>query len=166
MTRPVILGRVGAPHGVAGWFRVRSAARPPESILEFETWLIGGSGDWREYRVVDGRVRSNGLLARLEGVADRDAAATLRHAEIAVPRAALPEPAPGEWYWADLLGLAVETVDGTPLGRVDDLLETGANDVLVVRGERERLIPWLPERVVIRVDPQAGRLVVDWDPDF
>lgn len=166
MTRPVILGRLGAPHGVRGWFRVRSAARPPESILEFDTWLIAGTGGWREYRVLDGRARPNGIVARLDGVADRDAAAALRHAEIAVPRAALPAPAAGEWYWADLVGLAVVTVDGTPLGRVDGLLETGANDVLVVRGERERLIPWLPGRVVTQVDPAAGRLVVDWDPEF
>lgn len=166
MTRPVTLGRVGAPHGVGGWLRVRSAARPPESILEFDHWLIGGPGTWTEYRVLDGRARSNGLVARLDGVADRDAAAALRHAAIAVPRAALPAPAADEWYWADLVGLAVETVDGTPLGRVDGLLETGANDVLVVRGERERLIPWLPGRVVMRVEAGAGRLVVDWDPDF
>lgn len=166
MTRPVTLGRVGAPHGVGGWFRVRSAARPPESILEFDTWLIGGADGWRAYRLLDGRARANGIVARLDGVADRDAAAALRHATIAVPRTALPEPGAGEWYWADLVGLAVETVDGTPLGRVDGLLETGANDVLVVRGERERLIPWLPGRVVKRVEPHAGRLVVDWDPDF
>lgn len=166
MTRPVTLGRVGAPHGVRGWVRVRSAARPPESILEFDTWLLAGSDGWRAYRLLEGHARPNGIVARLEGVDDREAAAALRHAAIAVPRAALPEPAAGEWYWADLVGLAVETVAGTPLGHVDGLLETGANDVLVVRGERERLIPWLPGRVVLRVEPEAGRLVVDWDPDF
>ncbi|MDX1610260.1 MAG: ribosome maturation factor RimM, partial [Halofilum sp. (in: g-proteobacteria)] len=93
-------------------------------------------------------------------------AAALRHAEISVPVEELPEPADGEWYWHELIGLRVETSDGTVLGRVDHLLETGANDVLVVRNGRERLIPWIPDEVIRAIDPEDGRMVVEWDPEF
>lgn len=164
--RPVTLGRIGAPHGVRGWVRVQSWTRPPEAILDFDRWLVGADEARREYTIADAGRTAKGLIVRLEGCSDREAAAALRHAPVAVPRAALPEPEPGEWYWADLEGLAVETVDGTPLGRVDHLMETGANDVLVVRGERERLIPWVMDRFVRSVEPEAGRIVVDWDPEF
>jgi len=164
--RPVTLGRIGAPHGVRGWVRVQSATRPPDAILEFDAWLIDSGGGLAPYRVVDAQVQPKGIVVRLEGCDDRDAAVRLRNAEIAVARDALPPAGPGEWYWADLVGLAVETTTGTPLGHVDRLMETGANDVLVVIGERERLIPWIPGDVVRSVEPDAGRLVVDWDPDF
>lgn len=102
----------------------------------------------------------------LEGCRDRESAEALRHAAVAVPRSALPEPAPGEYYWHDLIGLAVVTTDGEELGRVDHLLETGANDVLVVYGKRERLIPWIQGQVVQSVDPAGGGIIVDWDPAF
>ena len=161
---PIALGRVGAPHGVRGWLRVQSWTRPPEAILGFERWLVGT--DAAAYRLASGSSDSKGLLARLEGIDDRSAAEALKHAEIRIERADLPPPGPGEWYWADLVGLAVETVDGAALGRVDHLLETGANDVLVVRGDRERLVPWIAGEVVQAVDPAQGRIVVDWDPDF
>lgn len=161
-----MLGRVGAPHGVRGWIRVQSEARPPESILDFERWLVETSAGWQAWELVDRRITNKGLIARLAGCDDRETALALRHAAIAVERAELPTPPPGEWYWADLVGLTVETVGGTSLGRVDHLLETGANDVLVVQGERERLIPWIADQVIREVDPGAGRLVVDWDEDF
>lgn len=164
--RPIVLGRVGAPHGVRGWIRIQSYARPPDSILAFARWLLDTGTGWRPWDLAESRVTNKGLIARLKGCDDRDAALELRNAAIAVERAELPEPPPGEWYWADLQGLAVETVDGTSLGHVDHLLETGANDVLVVRGERERLIPWIADQVIRQVDLERERLVVDWDEDF
>jgi 16S rRNA processing protein RimM len=164
--RRVVLGWIGAPHGVRGWVRIRSSARPPESILEFDRWWIGSGDASRERRVLDGQVRSRDIVARLEGCDDRDSAVALRNAEISVPADALPEPADDEWYWHELIGLQVVAVDGTELGRIDHLLETGANDVLVVLGDRERLIPWIPDEVIREIDPEQGRMVVDWDPDF
>jgi 16S rRNA processing protein RimM len=162
--RAVAIGRIGAPHGVRGWCRVQSWTRPPEAILAFERWLIGD--EHHAYRVVESRETAKGLIVRLAACRDRDAALALRHAIVAVPRDELPALPEGEWYWADLEGLRVETTDGVELGRVDHLLETGANDVLVVRGDRERLIPWETQSVVRSVEPDAERLVVDWDPDF
>jgi 16S rRNA processing protein RimM len=87
-------------------------------------------------------------------------------AEIAVEREQLPETGPEEYYWTDLEGLSVVCQDGTELGRIDHLMETGANDVLVVIGERERLIPYIPGQVIKSVDLENGRMVVDWDPEF
>jgi 16S rRNA processing protein RimM len=105
-------------------------------------------------------------VARISGVDDRDAAAVWVGADILVARSQLPAAKPGEYYWADLEGLDAVTPDGTALGRVSHLFETGANDVLVLRGERERLVPYLPGSVVREVDLAARRIVLDWDPDF
>jgi 16S rRNA processing protein RimM len=113
-----------------------------------------------------GRAQGKGVVARLDGVDDRDAATALVGTEIWVPRDALPKPRQGEYYWADLEGLAVRTVDGVDLGRVSHLFATGANDVMVVQGGRERLIPFVPGRQVVKVDLDAGLIEVDWDPDF
>ncbi len=160
------VGRVGAPHGVRGWIRVDSSARPPESILEFREWWLGPAGSERPYELASGRMQGERVVASLAGVDDRDAAAELRHAVISVPRQQLPPLAENEWYWADLIGLEVQTPDGVVLGSVIDLLETGANDVLVVRGERERLIPWVPDQFVVSVDRGQGVMTVHWDPEF
>ncbi len=146
--------------------RVQSFARPPESILDFPNWWVETGDGWQERAVESSRIQSNGIVVALEGCRDREAAAALRHAAVAVPRSALPEPASGEYYWHDLIGLAVATTEGVELGRVDHLLETGANDVLVVYGDRERLIPWIQGQVVQNVDLANGRMIVDWDPTF
>lgn len=164
--RRITLGRIGAPHGVRGWVRVQSEARPPESILDFENWWIETRDGVRQLRVIASQRRQRDILVQLEGCEDREAASDLRNGLVTVPVEALPEPDADEWYWHELVGLQVVTPDGTVLGQVDHLLETGANDVLVVRGERERLIPWIPGEVIRSVEPDAGRMVVDWDPDF
>ncbi len=146
--------------------RVQSFARPPESILDFPSWWVQTDEGWEERALESGRIQSNGIVVALEGCGDRESAAALRHAAVAVPRSALPEPESGEYYWHDLIGLAVATTEGVELGRVDHLLETGANDVLVVYGDRERLIPWIQGQVVQSVDLASGRMIVDWDPAF
>lgn len=106
-------------------------------------------------------------MAELEGVSDRDAAQDLMGWEILIHKQQLPKADPGEYYWADLVGLNVETETGIQLGVVDHLLETGANDVLVVLdGETERLIPFLQQQTVLKIDLEAGLMLVDWDPDF
>ena len=88
--------------------------------------------------------------------------------EIAINREQLPRPEAGEYYWQDLTGLQVRTVNDVDLGKVTGLMETGANDVLVVKAEdgRERLIPFIREQVVTQVDLEAGTMTVDWDPEF
>jgi len=116
-------------------------------------------------QVAEGKAHGRGFVVRFEGVTDRVAASGLIGQDVAVSLAELPRPEPGEYYWAELEGLEVRTREGATLGRVDHLMETGANDVLVVRGERERLIPFVPG-VVLEVDRDAGVIRVEWDADF
>lgn len=160
------LGRVSGVHGVHGWVRVRSWTEEPARILEYSPWRVRVGADWVVRTVAEGRVHGKGLIARLECSRTREDAERLRGAEIAVPRSQLPEPAPGEYYWTDLVGLEVVTAAGQVLGRVDHLLDTGANDVLVVRGDGERLVPFLAGTVIREVDLRGGRIEVDWDPEF
>jgi 16S rRNA processing protein RimM len=162
----VVLGRVSGLFGVKGWVKLHSFTEPPENLLAYRDLELGLAGRWRAVRLEEARPHGRGLIGRFAGIADRDAAAALLDAELAVDRTGLPATAADEYYWADLVGLAVETVDGLALGRVDHLIETGAHDVLVVSGERERLIPWVPGQYVTEVDLAGGRIVVDWDPEF
>ena len=164
--RRVLVGRVVGLHGVRGGVKVESFTEPRGRIFDYQPWIVRQLG---VERVARGRplVRDQRIAAMIDGIEDRDAAAALLGAEICVRRAQLPAPAPGEYYWTDLEGLAVVTLDGVALGTVDSLFATGANDVMVVRqGERERLVPFVRGSHVHRVDLEGGRIVVDWDPEF
>ncbi len=162
----VVVGRIAGVYGVRGWLRVISHTAPRENIFGYRNWHLRLRDEWKPVELVEGRQQGNRLVAALETVTDRDQARTLIGADIAVPRSELPPAEAGEYYWADLEGLQVLTVDGTELGVVDHLFETGANDVMVVRGERERLVPFVKDQVVRSVDLEAGRITVDWDPEF
>lgn len=162
----IAVGRISGVYGVKGWVKIHSDTDPRDNILQYNPWLLKRPDGWQRVKVLDGRAQGKGVVARLEGLDDRDAAARWIGTEIAILRSQLPKAAPGEYYWNDLIGLRVLTLSGEDLGRVDHLLETGANDVLVVQGERERLIPYVPGDVVTEVDLDAGELYVDWDPEF
>lgn len=159
----VPLGYIAGVHGVSGWVKVHSWTQPREAILDYRPWLVGDSLEAVE--ILDGRPQGKTLVARLPGLEDREAARDWVGRTIAVKRAQLPEAPPDTYYWADLEGLVVRTVDGVELGRVANLIETGAHDVLVVRGDRERLIPFVPGRFVTNVALDAGLIEVDWDPE-
>lgn len=160
----VVLGRISGVFGVRGWVKVFSETEPRDGILRYSPWLIGDSDQPR--RVLEGRLHGKGVVARLEGCDDRDQAALLVEREIAVPRERLAPPSPDEFYWIDLEGLEVVTLGGERLGTVSHLFSTGVNDVLVVIGERERLLPFVWDDVVRSVDFEQGRIQVDWDPTF
>ena len=160
----VALGYISAVHGIKGWVKVHSWTRPMEAILNYQPWLLGK--EQKPVKIVDGRKQGKGLVALLPGCDDREAAAPLVGQEIVVGREQLPPTAEGEYYWVDLEGLEVLTTKGKRLGRVERLMETGANDVLVIRGEREHLVPFVHGQYVKRVDLEGGLIEVDWDPDF
>lgn len=162
--RMVVLGRIAGVYGVRGWVHVYSETDPIENILGYGPWYVGKSD--RAVEPLEGKRHGKGLVARLSGCDDRDQAAALVGAEIAVRRDRLPPPSADEFYWFDLEGLAVETAEGRNLGRVDHLFATGANDVVCVKGDRERLIPFVWGDVIKDVDFAGGRILVDWDPDF
>jgi 16S rRNA processing protein RimM len=162
--RIIPLGHVSGVHGVQGWVKIHSLTEPREAIFDYQPWLLGDSRE--EVRVSQGKKHGNRLIALFEDIDDREAAERLVNRPIAVYREQLPESEDGEFYWTDLEGLAVELADGTPLGTIDRMMATGANDVMVVKGERERLIPFVLEQYVQRVDLEHGVVVVDWDPEF
>lgn len=144
-----------------------SHTRPRENIVRYRPWYLRRPGsDWEARGVLEGRIQGKGVVARLEGCEDRDQARQLIGCEIGIRREQLPAPAQGEYYWADLVGLEVKDTAGVSLGRVVHLFDTGANDVMVVQGERERLIPFVTGRVVLEVDIATGCIRVDWDRDF
>lgn len=159
------MGHVGVPFGVRGWVKVHAHTQLSDSLLDYPVWWLGLNGQWRECEVLGCEEHTKTLVAHLAGSNDREAAIALRGSEIAVPRKSLPPPAENEYYWADLIGLKVVNVEQQELGRVAELLETGANDVLVVQGERERLIPFVAQ-VVLEVDLLVGTIRVDWGLDY
>lgn len=160
----VALGYISAVHGIKGWVKVYSWTRPMESILKYQPWLLGE--EKRPVRIVDGRKQGKGLVALLPGFEDREQAIALVGQQVFVEREQLPPTGEGEYYWSDLEGLDVHTTNGQVLGQVERLMETGANDVLVIRGEREHLVPFVQGQYVKRVDLEGGLIEVDWDPDF
>lgn len=162
---PVKLGQIVGLFGVRGWVKVRSDTRPREAILGYDPWLLELAGRWHEYRLAEGRTHGPGIVARFEGCTDRNAAQALVGATVAVRRGQLPPAAPGEYYWSELEGLRVINLLGEDLGVVSHLFDTGANDVMVVAGERERLIPFT-RQAVRDVDLEARIIRVDWDREF
>ena len=159
------MGRIAAPFGVQGWIRVRPATAAVRSLLDYPQWWVGGEGDWQPRGVAEAKVQGRAVIARLEGCGDRESAAELRGREVAVPRAALPRTRENEYYWADLIGLNVVNAQAQDLGLVTQILQTGANDVLLVQGGRERLIPFIAQ-VIREVDQDAGVIRVDWGSDY
>ena len=160
-------GEISGVFGVKGWVKVYSFTEPRENILQYSPWLLRKNNQTKEIKVTGGQRHGNNVIAELEDINDRDGALALMGSEILIRKEQLPKPEPGEYYWADLVGLQVETEAGVKLGEVEHLLETGANDVLVVRdGETERLIPFLQQQTVLKIDLEAGLIIVDWDPDF
>ena len=168
-TDAVVMGHLMRPYGVKGWLWVYSHASPMERILDYPEWIIEQDGQRRSMKVVQGRRQGKGVVVCLDGVASREMAESLANARIMLSTSALPPLDQGDFYWYQLEGLQVITLEGQVLGTVDHLFETGANDVVVVKGGadgRERLLPYLPGDVVREIDLKAGVMRVDWDPEF
>lgn len=156
------MGRVAAPYAVRGWIKIQPYSEYTDSLLDYPVWRLARQERWQPYRVVEAKLHGQYLVAQLEGIADRDAAEGLVGSDVAIGRQELPPAGEDEYYWDDLVGMAVVNLSGAALGTVAGLLETGAHDVLRVMGDRERLIPFVAP-IVQTVDLEAGRVVVDWD---
>lgn len=162
----VVVGKISGVYGVHGWVKVFSYTEPLENILGYAPWYLQTKGEWNQVAVLEGKRHGKGLIVQLDASPDRDIARSLVKSDITVERSQLKETQDDEYYWLDLIGLEVVTTSGQALGKIESLMETGANDVLVVKGERERLIPYVPDEVVIEVDLKQRIMRVDWDPDF
>lgn len=170
----IVVGRFGAPHGVRGGLKLQSFTEDPEAIFSYGPLFINKGQSWQLLDVTSSKFQGKHFLTTVKGINDRDAAALLTNCEVAVDRASMPEAAGNDVYWNDLLGLNVLSVfDGQEVvfGTVDHILETGANDVLVVKpsaesiDSNERLVPYI-DSVIVDVDLSLSRLIVDWDPEF
>jgi 16S rRNA processing protein RimM len=169
----IVLGRIIAPYGVRGWLKVKPFGDAPEAWREMPQWWLGASAegkDWQPHAIEAFRPHAGGWIVKLAGVDDRTAAEKLEGRFVAAPREALPQTGSSEYYWADLVGLAVVNEKGESLGRVDSLMETGAHAVLAVKedgnGEaKERLLPFV-DKVVKHVDVAGGCIRVAWELDW
>ena len=162
----VVMGKIVAAQGILGWVKVQTFTEYLDSLLDYDTWYVGNEKAWRPLQVLEADVHGKVLVAKLEGIADRTAAEKYKGQLIAVPRAELPEQEEGEYYWSDLVGLSVENLQGVKFGTVDSLLETGANDVLVVKDEAgETLIPFIAS-VIQQVSLKDKTIRVDWQADY
>lgn len=165
--RRILLGRVAGAFGVRGELKLESWTEPRSAIFKYQPWILRTpAGQESEISGVRGRDSGKHLVATFPDVTDRDVVESMRGTEIYIARSALPPPNPNEYYWVDLEGLDVQTVDGVKLGQASHLFSTGSNDVLVVRGDRERMVPFVMDDFVKSVDFDANLIVVDWDPEF
>ncbi|MBP9642715.1 MAG: ribosome maturation factor RimM, partial [Budvicia sp.] len=160
-------------YGIRGWLRVFSSTEQSESIFDYQPWYIQQAGEWRVVELEGWKRHNQDLIIKLKGIDDREVANGLTNREIAVDSEQLPPLEDGDYYWKDLMGCRVVTTEGYELGKITDMMETGSNDVLVVRanlkdafGAKERLIPFLDGQVIKKVDLTAQLVEVDWDPGF
>ncbi len=161
----ICVGHVLGAQGIKGWIRVFSNTCPRENILQYSPWLIE-QGDELKAVGVSGRLQGKNVLARLDGIENRNQAEELIGCRLFIEARQLPRLEAGEFYWSDLIGLEVETLQAEPLGVVASMMETGADDVMVLSGDRERLIPFVMDDIVREVDLGNRRLVVDWSPEY
>ncbi|MEZ9907077.1 ribosome maturation factor RimM [Vibrio sp. 10N.261.51.A3] len=169
----IVMGKLGSTYGIRGWLKVFSYTDNAESIFDYSPWYLNLKGKWVEYKVESWKRHGQGYVCKLAGLDVREDAQLMTNFEIAIAPASLPELSEDEFYWRELFGMQVFTTKGYDLGEVTDLLETGSNDVLVIKanlkdafGQKERLVPYLEEQVIKKVDREARRIEVDWDPGF
>ncbi|SQH75615.1 16S rRNA processing protein [Shewanella benthica] len=170
---PVVLGKLGSSHGIKGWLKITTYTDSVEGIFDYSPWLIKEQGEWREVKVLQWRFQGKAVVASLEGVETRDQAQMLTNCEIAVTPQQIETLPEDEFYWRDLIGCEVVNTKGYNMGKVQEIVETGSNDVLLVKanakdgfGKAERMIPFVTEQFIIEVNLAEKQITVDWDPDF
>jgi len=173
MEKEIILGKIGAVYGIKGWLKIHSYTEEPEAIFDYSPWVLNLGGNKQNVEVSEWRRHNNGLIAKFSDINDRNDAQLRTGAEIIVADGQLPELPEGEFYWRDLIGMDVVNEQGYNFGKVTDIMETGSNDVLVVKanrndafGKKERLIPYLEDQVIKSVSLDNKQIDVDWDPGF
>ena len=168
-----VVGKLGSTYGIRGWLRIYSSTEQAESIFEYRPWFLKIKGEWQPTELENWRHHNHEIIVKLKDVDDREAAQTLANVEIGVDLSVFTELEEGDYYWHDLIGCSVVNLEGYTMGTVTEMMETGSNDVLVVKantkdafGKQERLIPFLYEQVVKRVDLTTKTIEVDWDAGF
>lgn len=170
---PIVMGKMGSTYGIRGWLKVFPSTENAESIFDYQPWFIFKEGEWRYIELEGWKHHGKNLIIKVSGIDDREAASLLTNFEIFVNSAKLPSLDAGDYYWKDLIGCRVVTTSGYELGKVVDMMETGSNDVMVVKanlkdafGVKERLLPFLNGQVIKRIDLSTQFIEVDWEPGF
>lgn len=173
LEKPVVLGKLGSAYGIRGWLRVFSSTELAENLFDYQPWFIKQGTSWQQLELETWKWHNHEIVIKLKGIDDRDLANTLTNKELFIDESQLPVLEQGEYYWKDLMGCQVVNTKGYDMGRVTDLMETGSNDVLVVKAnlkdafsKTERLIPFIEGQVITHVDLNTKSILVDWDPDF
>jgi 16S rRNA processing protein RimM len=161
----IVVGSLGTAHGVNGWMKITSFTNPDTNILNYNPWYFKTQGRYSPITVIDKRIQGPYLIAKLTGCDDREIAKTWTGREISVPRSALPPCGDNEFYWTDLEGLSVFDIQGKLLGKLDTLMATGSNDVMLVSGEETLQIPFIMQDIVKNVNLEQGTITVDWQQD-
>ena len=165
--RRILLGRIVGAFGIRGQIKIESWTEPRDAIFRYQPWILRDvQGSEREFQGARGKESGKHLVATFPDVTDRDVVEAMRGTDIYVLRSALPPPKAGEFYWIDLEGFRVVNLEGVDFGTVSHLFSTGANDVLFVRGDLERMVPFVEPDFVKSIDFDGGLITVDWDPDF
>lgn len=170
--QPLVVGRITSVFGVKGWVKLYSHTEPMEGLFDYPHWWLKTASGWKTIELSQGRLQGRGLVAEVKGYTDRDLVKEICGLDIYTDASNLAVLDEGDYYWSQLEGLQVITKEGVLLGKVFQMMETGANDVLVVRAcegsldREERLIPYVPDLYVVNVNLELQTMVVDWDPEF
>jgi len=160
------LGKISGVFGVKGWLKIYANTDKKEDILSYQPWYVERNKVRQAVKLKAGKPHGKTVIALFEGIDDRNEAELWVGCDIYMSVEQLPKLRKNEYYWSDLIGLKVVSINGDDFGTIDHMLETGANDVIVAKGDRERLIPFVFEQVVKSVDLDGGTMLVDWDADF
>jgi 16S rRNA processing protein RimM len=159
----VVVGKVGSTYGVQGWLKIQSYTEWVDNILDYTPWYLEENGGWQEVTLTGGQIHGKGIIVKFAGWDNPETARLLSGKKIAIDRVQLPTLKKDEYYWSDLEGLTVINQNGENLGVVSYIMSTGSNDVLVVKGDKEHAIPYLPDEVIKRVDLENRVIHVDWE---
>lgn len=163
-TAYITVGKIGSTYGVRGWLKILAYTELGPSLLEYTPWYVNsGNDEWTTLEVEEGRVHGKGIIAKLAHVNTPEEARLFTGKLIAIPRSQLPELKNNEYYWSDLIGLTVINKNGDVLGKVIYLMDTGSNDVLVIKGDKEHAIPYIVGDVILSVDLTKQEIHVDWE---
>lgn len=162
----IVIARFGRPHGIKGFVTVHSFTEPRDNVLKYANWHAFINNKWQPIKLLRAEVQNKAIIAQIEGYPERELVTRLTNIEIAVQQAQLEELKPGEYYWHQLVGMNVINREGELFGKVIEIIPTGANDVLVVEGNKRHLIPYLLGKFILNIDINQQLITVDWDMDF
>ncbi|HHL30999.1 MAG TPA: ribosome maturation factor RimM [Oceanospirillales bacterium] len=157
----ILIGKVSGCFGVKGWLKIFSYSDPRENITTYKSWLVGD----KLFDSVESKKNGKLIVAKLEGINDKETAQTLIGQKIEILQSQLQQLDTNQFYWKDLIGLSVTNKQGVDLGIIKNMLETGSNDVIIIKGDRERLIPYITDKTIIKVDLSNKTMLVDWHED-